>query len=332
MKKLLMAVLIGVAAGTLLVSGCSKSKEGAKSAANSSDSATMSTAASGDSAEIRAKWVVGNKYLMRMELNQSVETKIPGQPEPVRQQVNLTQDFNMAALKELPDDGRQLDLEFKNETMEVSIGGNPVLSFDSTKSAAEDSKNPITPLLRKMVGAHITYFVDRAGKVEKMEGVDELMKRVGFNRKSQEHAMFKQMFSEATLKQYGSLGETMPNRSIKVGDSWPMKREIYTDIGLMTLDMKCTFKNWEQHGDRKCAHILTEGEILSGPSTNAVNPTAKIEKGKLSSEMWFDPELGMSIESETNQKMTVRIITGGQTIVPQIIQKIRVMLVDVKSR
>ena len=331
MKKTIAHLLLGIVAGGLLLSsGCSKPKKPAVASGSSADS-TAAAAAADRPVDMKIKWVVGKKYAMRMEFAQGTETKVPNQPEPVKQEVNMTQDFNFSALKQLDNGGWELQLEFENQTMDVTQGGHSVLSFDSNEKAAQETNNPIAPILRAMTDARLQYYTDAAGKVEKMDGVDDLMKRIAATGKPQQRAMFQQMFSEDTLKRYGSFSEALPNRSVNVGDSWSMKNDIVSTIGTLTIDMKYTFQNWEQHGDRRCAHVEAAGDISSkSVSAATVGAAVEIEKGKVSGEMWFDPELGMIVDFNSDQKMSLKVTTRQQTVTPQLTQKVRLSLMDVQ--
>jgi len=329
MKKFVVVFPFCVVVGCVLLSGCSKSKNPVTPSGNNADSGGASATAA-ESAEMRIKWTVGKKYVMRMEFNQGTETTLPNQPQPMKSEVNVAQDFDISALKELDNGGRQLELEFVDETMDVSQGGNKVLSFDSAQSPAQDTNNPIAPMLRLMVGTRLQYFTDADGKVQKVEGVDALMNRVAPTEKPRQQAMFKQMFSEDTLKKYASFGDEMPNRIINVGESWSSKKDVTSAIGVLTVDMKYTFKNWEQHGDRKCAHIEAVGDISTKSISNASGAVVEIEKGKISGDIWFDPELGMIVEVNNNQNMTMKVTTQARTMTPQMTQKIRLTLVDVQ--
>ena len=280
---------------------------------------------------MKIKWTAGKKYAMRMELNQGTETKVPNLPEPVKQEMKLAQDLTFSVLTKLDNGGWEWELDFENETMDVLQGGRSVLSFDSTQSPAQETNNPVAPILRAMIGARIQYFTDANGKVEKVGGVDELLKRIDAIGKPQQQAMFKQMFSEDTLKQYGSFSDALPNRLVNIGESWSVKKDIVSGIGTLTVDMKYTFKNWEQHGDRKCAHIVDTGDISSkSVSAAMVGAAVEIEKGKTSGDVWFDPELGMIVDVNTDQDMTMKITTRAQTFKQQLSQKIRVTVVDVQ--
>jgi hypothetical protein len=335
MKKLIVILPLCVVVGCVLLSGCSKSKNKAIPSANSTNSSETSATSeisptANGSAEMRIKWTVGKKYVMRMEFNQSTETTLPNQPQPMKAEVNVAQDFDISALKELDNDGWELELEFVDETMDVSQGGNKVLSFDSAQSSEQDTNNPVAPILRLMIGARLQYFTDADGKVQKIEGLDELMNRLAATAKPQQQTMFKQMFSENTLKQYASFGDEMPNRIINIGESWSSKKDVTSAIGVVTVDMKYTFKNWEQHGDRKCAHIEAVGDISTKSISNASGAVVEIENGKIAGDIWFDPELGMIVEANNDQTMAMKVTTRTQTMTPHLTQKIRLTLVDVQ--
>jgi len=95
-------------------------------------------------------------------------------------------------------------------------------------------------------------------------------------------------------------------------------------------DRKYTFKNWEQHGDRKCAHIEAAGDISTKSVSNASGAVVEIEKGKISGDVWFDPELGMVVDVNNDQTIKMKVTTRAQTVTPQLTQKIRVTLLDVQ--
>src|ERR1700691_1549698 len=123
MKKLFAILQFCVVAGCVLLSGCSKSKNTATPSGNSADS-TETFAAADSPAEMRIKWAVGKKYVMRMEFNQGTETTLPNQPQPMKSEVNVAQDFDISTLKQLDNGGWQLGFEFAFENMYVPQGGN----------------------------------------------------------------------------------------------------------------------------------------------------------------------------------------------------------------
>jgi hypothetical protein len=332
MNKAITLISLAVVAGGVLLSGCSKPKKPATPSVSSDPSgATAVTAAADDPVDMKIKWAAGKTFAMRMSFDQDMDMKVPNQPDPVKQQVKMTQNFSLSALKKLDNGGWELQLEFENETMEVLAGGRSVLTFDSNENPAEETNNPAAAILRAMVGARLQYFTDASGKVEKMGGVDELMKRVSAVGTQQQRGMFQQMFSEDTLKRYGSFSEALPNRIVKIGESWPQKNDIVSTIGTLALDMNYTFKNWEQHGDRKCAHVEATGTITTKTVTAAnVGAAVEVQNGKITGDFWFDPELGMIVDVHNNQDMTLKITTRTQNLSQQLSQKVRLSMVDVQ--
>jgi hypothetical protein len=283
----------------------------------------------GGPVEMRINWAVGKKYSMRMEWSQSSETKVPNQPEPTMSQVSLKQDFDISAVKELPNDGRQLELKIVNETFDVQQDGHKVLSFDSTQDSPATANNPAA-ILNMMIGAPLQYFTDAGGKVTRVEGVDELMKRVAATGKPEEKVLFRQLFGEDTLRQYVSLGEWLPNRVVNIGESWSVKKDLVLPVGTLILNMNFTFKNWEQHVDHKCVHVEMTGNLSTKSVSTASGAAIQIEKGRVSGEFWFDPDLGMLVESDNDQDLTLKVTTQAETMTPRLKQKTRLALVEVQ--
>jgi len=329
MKKHVIILSLSVMACGLLLSGCSKSKTAATQSGNSADS-TLASGASDNPVEMRINWAVGRKYPMRMELDQTTRTEVPDQPQPVVQGVKISQGFDMSVLKALDNGGRELELQFESQTMDVSQGDRSVLSFNSLQDSAQDANNPVAPVLRAMIGARVQYFTDANGKVERMEGTDALAKRFAATGNPQTQAMYNQMFGADTLKRYGSFADAMPGHAVNPGDSWPFKEDVSTSIGVVTVDLKYTFKNWEQHRNRKCVHVVAEGDIATKTTSTATGMVVEIKKGKISGEFWYDPTLGMIVEVSNNEDLALKITTRAQTMTSQFNQNVRVALVDVE--
>jgi RNA polymerase sigma factor (sigma-70 family) len=275
-------------------------------------------------ANMRIKWPLGKKYLMRMELHQGTETQLPNQPEPMKIGVDFAQNFDISAQQKLDNGGWQLELEFVKVTMAVLQGGRTIMSFDSAPGSP-DADNPAAAI----IGAHLKLFTDATGKIEKIEGLDELTRRIATNAKSQEQAIFKQMFSEEVVKQYTSFGEVLPNRSVNMGEDWTVRKDVATSAGAVRVDIKYTFQNWEQHADRLCAHIKTAGEISTKSISAAAGTAMEIKKGKTTGDLWFDPALGMIVEGNSDQTMSMMINTQTAALPTQLRQSVRVLLLDV---
>jgi len=153
------------------------------------------------------------------------------------------------------------------------------------------------------------------------------------------------MFSKDRFKQIMSANRYMPPKPVQPGDTWPVKQSFEMGpLGTMTMDFDGTFKSWEMHGKRNCARFEFQGTIKSTPGTNA-NPaglTMTITDGDFSGVSWFDPELGITIETIMNQdiNMVMNLPTNSrrnqgaapqmQSITNQMKQVMTIKLVSVK--
>jgi hypothetical protein len=56
----------------------------------------------------------------------------------------------------------------------------------------------------------------------------------------------------------------------------------------------------------------------------------EIEKCKISGDVWFDAELGMIVEANNNQNITMKVTTQAQTMRLRMTTKSRLTLADVQ--
>jgi len=282
-----------------------------------------------DPVPMTIKWEVGKKYEMRVDIQQSTVTKQPTLPLPVTQEIDLGQNFDVSVLKALDNGGRQLQLELEGGTVDVTQGGRKVLSFDSRESAAQDATNPAS-MLRLLNGAGFQSFTDAGGRVEKVQGLDELHVWIDALATPMEKAIFGQMFDENTLKQHLSFGDLMPDHPVKIGESWSSVKNFTSATGLLAIDMKFTFKGWEQYGGHRCAHILQADKILPSNGSTPAGVQIEFQKGTISSDIWFDPQLGMIVGANSDQNMTLKIINRWRTMQQQWRQTTQLNLIGVR--
>ena len=82
-------------------------------------------------------------------------------------------------------------------------------------------------------------------------------------------------------------------------------------LGTLVMDYTFTLERWEQHGKRNCARMEFQGTIKTKDGDNAkpnqLGMTMSIQDGTTSGVSWFDPELGIIIDSQMHQDMTINI-------------------------
>jgi Family of unknown function (DUF6263) len=309
--------------------------------------------APGGPVELKLKWPVGERIVQDMDMKQSMELSIPGQPGPTKQDMNMGQEYGLTVLKDTPGGGHEIEMEFLSARMSIAMGGK-TLDYDSTKKPANDSANPaaakiqksLADMFGKIVGSKIQYFLDASNDVERMEGVDELENRLSSGAQADWLVPFKSaMFSKDRFKLIMSANRYLPPKAVQPGDTWPNTLSFEMGpLGTMTMDFNSTFQSWEMHGKRNCARLEIQGTIKSTPGTNA-NPTGltmTITGGDFTGISWFDPELGITIDTTMNEdiKMVMNIPTNPrgnagaagrmQTITNQMNQIITIKLVSVK--
>lgn len=132
------------------------------------------------------------------------------------------------------------------------------------------------------------------------------------------------------MKQYGDFSRALPDHPVSVGDSWTSSQDITSPAGVATIDGTYTFKDWEQHSGHNCVHILVNGDIKTKSANAAsIGAVVKITKGAINGDAWFDPDLGMFVDSNTDQDMTLDIATRQADITEHMKQNVEMSLLNV---
>jgi hypothetical protein len=122
----------------------------------------------------------------------------------------------------------------------------------------------------------------------------------------------------------------MPNQPVAIGDRWRKIKDFASPGGMVATDTEYTFKNRAQYRDRQCMQIGVAGTISAKPDATVQNSPRRNIKGKFTGDAWFDPELGMVVDSTFDQNTTMETMNRGQAVTFQITIKIHFTLVDVE--
>ena len=151
--------------------------------------------------ELKLKWPQGERIVQDMDMKQNMELSMPGQPAPMKQDMTMGQEYGLTVLKETPDGGHEVEMEFLSARMGVAMGGKTVLDYDSAKKSSADKANPVADMFGKIVGSKIQYFLNASNEVERIEGVDELVNRLSSGAQADALAPLKStMFSEGSFQ------------------------------------------------------------------------------------------------------------------------------------
>jgi len=339
MQKNVLRFILSLILASFL-SGCKKSEQ-ADSGGVSPGAEKSAPGKSGPSVELKVKWPVGNRYVYRMDIEQTVSTKMPQMPKPMRQDISMAQTYALSVLTETNNGGRQLELEFLSQELEVKMGEQTMMNFDSKGDASGDKQNPFAAPYRRMIGSRLTLVTDSSNKVESVEGFDEWMEMVTSNSPPEAKGMISGIYNEDYLKQIVDYTKWLPTKPVAIGDKWPSKVEVPAGpMGKLLLEMNSTFKGWEEHDKRRCAMIESSGTLkaLAGQQAGPMGKMT-IDKGKTTGKNWFDPELGTLVETASDQTMSMKVDLPGQpggnqpaqTFSSDIAQKVNVKLVELDT-
>jgi hypothetical protein len=260
--------------------------------------------------ELKLKWPQGERIVQDMDMKQTSEISIPGQPAPTKQDTTMGMEYGLTVLLATPDGGREVEMEFLSARMKTTVAGRTRLDYDSTRKSTTGKPNPLDGIYGKIVGSKIRFFLDATNGVERIEGVDEMMNRLQAGATPADLAPLKSIYTEGYFKQLMQANQYMPPKAVQPGDTWPVQIEVPVGMmGNLVLNYDFTLKSWEMHGKRNCARLEFSGTIKSTPDTNA-SPTGmsfNILGGDFSGISWFDPEIGMTIDTTMNQDINMVI-------------------------
>jgi serine/threonine protein kinase len=262
--------------------------------------------------ELKWKWPpVGQRVVFDVETKRDGEYLNPGQSDPQKEYKTVEKKLGVTVLKATPEGGHEVELEFLSIRDRIALGGKTVLDYDSTQKSSVLRSNSLTDIYGKVVGSKIRYFLNASNEVERMEGVDELEKRLSSGASADASALSRIPFGEGYLKQMMSgLNGYLPPKPVQPGDTWPIQMEIaMRPLGTVSMDYTVAFRNWEQHWKRNCARLEFQSSVRTkpDPNSNPAGTSVSSFEGTISGVAWFDPELGMIIETTANSDMKMVI-------------------------
>ena len=76
--------------------------------------------------ELKMKWPAGARIVREMDLKQKMEIYTPGKPDPAKHELSLMSQYAYSVVKELPDSGREVDLQHLSFRLEFDSGSAPL--------------------------------------------------------------------------------------------------------------------------------------------------------------------------------------------------------------
>lgn len=325
MRPITVLVALCLAGSAAWLSGCSKSKTGGGSSSGSNGSGSSAPVT------LKIKWQVGKPYAMQMDLDQTQDINVANQI--VHQNLKLIQGFHYSPLTNFDNGGSQVQMEFDSQNLSFTQGGQELVSYDTSGSTPTHTNRqtaPIAAVMHAMLNAPVVYNFGPDGQLESIDGIDTMTSRVNAAMPDGQLRMqLQQLFEPSTLRRYGQLSEGLPDHPVSIGDSWSWSQDITNEAGVMTVDATCTFKDWEQHNGHNCVHLLVNGDIKTKTASAATTGAmVTVKKATIIGDNWFDPEMGMFVDINSDQDLTMNIKTQTTTMTDRLKQNVRMSLTD----
>ena len=288
---------------------------------------------------LRQKWPAGARIVRETALVQTMAIFTPGKPDPMKQELSLTSQHAFSVVKELPDGGREVELQHLSFRLEFDAGGYS-WRFDSDRSSSAD-QSETARVFKIILGGKVRYFMDANNQVERMEGVNELVNRLnlyegaklkpgmtwdnqaldkvlsrirsGARQPLDDSTTFglKSMFNEDYFK--SKLDPSfLPRQAVQPGDTWTFSRESRENkLGLLNANIireyTVTFKSWDLRADRLCARLEFHGTEKTIPQAESetVRRIIPVKEGTFSGVVWFDPEAGRGVEVNVDRDLKI---------------------------
>jgi hypothetical protein len=259
---------------------------------------------SSEAVVLQVKWPVGGRYIFRVDMLQDSTNHI-GKMPPIRQSFTTALTYALTVVQELPESGRELEIEFLANEMEIKMADQVVVSFDSKESAEGEEQNFMIGPFRKMIGSKVRVQTDAKGKLEKILNLEEWRQALAGDQPGPMAGMLAQFFNETFFRQIVDFGTGLPEKPVRIGDTWEHQDQFAAGTGQIDVNANLTFTDWEVRQQRKSAKLSTIG-TMTGEVSPPGSPKLTIEDGKLTGTAWFDPELGTLVETVINQTMRMK--------------------------
>jgi hypothetical protein len=254
-----------------------------------------------DTVEIKQRWPVGKKLSQVMKMDQSSSMElVPGQK--MDQKMAIT--FEMSTGVSQHEDGKQkrLSVKYDRVSMDGTMGPQK-MAYDSAKPG-EDALG-IGKVMGAIVGKELKMLVNAKEEIADIENYDAFAAGLG----GAQGLPMGQMFGKEQLldmiKQGGLAAQ--PGKPVKPGDSWPVNYTVKTPtVGAVTVKGTYTLKGPAPRDGAPCQQIALDATLAMAADAGDASPLgAKLNNGKMSGNLWFDPALGIVRGLDLNQTMEI---------------------------
>jgi hypothetical protein len=209
--------------------------------------------------------------------------------------------------------------------MDIDISGNPI-KYDSTKAdAGGGANNPgLVEFFRNLKDSEFVATIGKGYKVEKVEGKDAFVNKLGAGSAQMEGLLKKVMTEDALKEMTDPTYRLVPEGPKKKGDKWEKKSTLKLGpIGDYDLTYKFTYAEPDKEGERKDWDKIDVETIINytAPKEGAEGLLFRIKEGsKLTSDpaeskgvVYYDPKAQRIPFAQINIKLKgdLTVVIGG---------------------
>jgi hypothetical protein len=257
-------------------------------------------------------------FYQKMKTEVAQQIKVQGQDLTQKQESTFYFEW-----KPLKQEGDKWILKQKLEGLEmkIDISGNPIEYKSSQKEAAGSAGNPgLVDFFRNLEGSEFTVTLNKDFKVEKVEGKEEFVKKLGAGSPQMDN-MLKRLMTDDALKQMcDPTFALVPDQPKGVGESWEKKVPINLGpVGTYEITYKFTYKGKDEKEKDKDKIEVDTTLVYKPPAADAEGLLFKIKSGELKSTnpekgvILYDPKAGRVARATVKLKIsgTVKVTISG---------------------
>jgi len=265
-----------------------------------------------DPVDLRLKWEVGKRYVMRVENSQEMAITVMPGAEPMKQSGRHSFTLAVAVPRALPEGGRELEMTYLDAAFSMNMGGRSV-SFDSRSQEPAGADNPLAAV-SKMVGARITCRLDSEGRIQTVEGLKEFSARMTEDNPQVAQMLEGFLNAESFKRSFGGYFglHWLPRRAVKLGENWTVEDEVPVGaLGTFVSRIDYKFEEWKNDQ----AVLTCSGSLSSRPADpieqGGVTIGITIENGRIGGRTLFDPQRGAITSSTLETAADLRVTVKG---------------------
>ncbi len=267
--------------------------------------------------KVNLAWKLEKDKTFYQEMTTKADQSMKVMGQDVTQKQTQTFYFGFTPVSQDTNGNWTIKQKIEGVKITIEINNNPV-SYDSTNPTA--ANNALSEFFKQLVGAEFTLTIDKNMKVQKVEGRDEFIKKLG-GANAQMEPLLKKILNDDALKQMAdpTFG-VLPGKEIEKGGKWDRKSEMMLGpIGGYVSSFNYTYAGKDEK-DANLAIIKCESKLEYKLPQEGEGLPFKIKSANLKSEnaggtIKFDLAKGRIAESDQKLQLngTLEIDIGGTT-------------------